>query len=160
MNFVFDLDGVLRDINGYLVGRYYSEYPTKWDWKYRGMNFFEAVANDDYRALLHASITPYLLTAERLLRSVEIWTAQPKHWRAFTEMWIRQNIKSYTLRYLNTEEKREALDEEPDTILIEDCPLFKNYDRIVLIDYPYNNHIECERIRDEGDLEELILDMD
>ena len=58
------------------------------------------------------------------------------------------------IRYMNTAEKRDRLDKEPDTLLIEDCPNFTRYNRIILIDWRYNRHIkEPVRVKTPKQLE-------
>ena len=44
--------------------------------------------------------------------------------------------------FLKCEEKEEKLRLMEDAILIEDNPNFKSYDRIVLIDRPYNQSVK------------------
>ena len=43
---------------------------------------------------------------------------------------------------MSSEEKRRKLDKETDVILVEDYPFFSHYDRIALVDRPYNQQVE------------------
>ncbi len=164
MKIVYDLDGVFRNLSEYLELR--LKVPLSlmletqgWHWTYEGKNIFEWIENDDYRALVYAPAMPYLVIAEKLAAGepLELWTCQPPKWRPYTNIWIGANFKTPpVVRYLNTEEKRARLDRERDTILVEDCPLFKSYERIVLIDWPYNRKIQAERIHNREELKRCL----
>ncbi len=156
MKIVFDLDGVLRDLHGYLINKVGLPYPEQWHFLYNGKNIFEIVKDDYYHSLVYSPGTEYFSVIQEY-SPLELWTCQPPTWRPYTEMWIRENLGSPTKRYLTTEEKREYLDYRKDTYLVEDSPNFSNYDRIILIDKPYNKHIKCElRIHSPKGLEYII----
>ena len=72
----------------------------------------------------------------------EIWTCQPEDWRPYTEEWINYHIGKCKVIYMSSEEKRRKLDKETDVILVEDYPFFSHYDRIALVDRPYNQQVE------------------
>lgn len=155
--FVFDLDGVLRDLNGYLVQVYGGEYPQCWNWEYGGMHIGDAIRKDGYRALVQSPPTHFLKVADGLNAIYEIWTVQPYIWRELTTEWVKRWIGSACLRFFHSSgEKRRMLDQYKDYILIEDSPNFENYERIVLVDYPYNQGVDAQRIKTPGDLDNLI----
>ena len=60
MKIVFDLDGVLRDLCGYLHSEYQVPYPKEWDWSYRDGDMFDWIQKDNYRTLRNAPPLPYL----------------------------------------------------------------------------------------------------
>jgi len=43
---------------------------------------------------------------------------------------------------MTAKEKRKQLDEQKDVILVEDYPFFSHYDRIALVDRPYNQQVK------------------
>lgn len=158
MKIVFDLDGVLRELSQYLVEKYKVPYPKVWDWKYKGKNFWDYAQEDD-NMFLFAPITEYLEIVKKYITEPEIWTCQRDEYREHTTKWISENIsKQCNIFYASTIEKRKMLDRRTDTILVEDNPNFTHYDRIVLIDRPYNQEIKSFlRIKNPKELENLIL---
>ena len=79
-------------------------------------------------------------------------------WREPTLKWIKRHLGCKKIRFLNTQEKRNRLDFLIDTILVEDSPKFDDYNRIALIDRPYNKTIHAEhRITTPQELKELCL---
>ncbi len=57
---------------------------------------------------------------------------------------------------MNTKQKRERLDKNRDLILVEDCPMFSNYERVALVDKLYNRDVKVDyRIRNEQDFKRL-----
>jgi len=143
MKIVFDLDGVLRDLCFYLNQKFDVPYPRDWFWKHKGKDIFDWIKEDRYSCLLYAPITEYFLPISKTTEHFEIWTCQPEDWRKYTKLWIIANIGDCTKHYLDTKQKRERLDREPNTYLVEDSPNFSNYDRIILIDRPYNRHVKA-----------------
>jgi phosphoglycolate phosphatase-like HAD superfamily hydrolase len=156
MKVVFDLDGVLRDLNGYLMKLRGGEYPTKWDFSYNGKSIYECI-NEDLSILYKAPPTGYLSIALSHHPSPEIWTSQPKEWRDHTMSWIREHIgKEYEVHFLKCEEKEDRLYRDEDHILIEDSPNFRCYDRILLIDRPYNQDVKAVRVFGPRHLDNLL----
>jgi len=157
LRIVYDLDGVLRDLNAYLetLG---VPYPQEWDWTHEGKNIFQIIKEDGYKALTGAPETEYCPVVRTYADEIELWTCQPPAWRELTYRWIADHLGRCKVRFLTTEEKKERLDFLIDTLLVEDSPNFKDYHRIVLIDRPYNRHIETEhRIKTPQELKELCL---
>ena len=160
MKLAFDLDGVLRDINAYLNDKYNIPYPKIWFWKHKNKDIFAWVKEDYYRALVYAPITEYFLPIYKWLNGnkIEVWTCQPEEWRKYTRLWLLNHFgEDYQIHYLNTKEKRERLDEHKEFYLFEDNPLFSSYERILLIDRSYNQHIKAQyRIKNKKDLREWL----
>ena len=152
MKIVFDLDGVIRSLNDYFKINYSINYPQVWYWKHKGKGFWDWCDIDKHMAPLNAPPTKYLPVIKKYC--TEIWTDQPVYWRLKTRKWVRKHIGRCRIRYMNTAEKRARLDKEPDTLLIEDCPNFTRYNRIILIDWRYNRHIkEPVRVKTPKQLE-------
>lgn len=143
MRMVFDLDGVIRDLNGYLMHLHGGDYPTEWNFTYgNGKSIFECVA-DDLDILVNAPPTAYCAVMKGHYSCPEIWTSQPDAWRANTTRWINDHIGTdCTIHFLSGEEKEERLRADEELLLVEDSPNFKSYDRIVLIDRPYNQKVK------------------
>lgn len=142
MKIVFDLDGVLRDLNTYVSQRYKCAYPNKWEYKYNGKSIFECI-DEDITILEKAPATGYKSIVKAHYQHVEIWTSQPEHWRVYTMQWINKHLGTGSVvHFLTTEEKEAKLSKEEDTVLIEDSPKFISYDNILLIDRPYNQSVK------------------
>lgn len=159
MRLVFDLDGVFRELNLYLKEKYSVPYPTDWFDKFKGRDIFEWARVDDYHILIEAPPTKYLDVVKRYIKEPEIWTCQPEDWKPYTNEWIDFHIGKCKVIYMTSEEKRERLDKENGCILVEDYPLFTNYDRIILIDRPYNRCVRfgVRRISTAQEFETLFL---
>lgn len=158
MKIVFDLDGVLRDLCGYLNEKLDVPYPKEWIWKHHNKDIFEWIKEDRYCALVYAPITEYFSIVHKTIKNIELWTCQPEKWRPYTKLWINTNIGDCTIHYLDTNQKREKLDKEPNTYLVEDSPNFKHYDRILLIDRPYNRKVSAEtRIHNPKELKQWLI---
>ena len=143
MKVVWDLDGVLRDLSGYIVKKYGGAYPQKWDYICgTGKNIYETI-NADLDILRDSPPTAYCKVVKGHYPTPEIWTSQPKLWRKNTIAWISKYLGCDTeIRFLKGEEKEALLYSEKDTVLVEDSPNFENYDRILLIDRPYNQNVK------------------
>lgn len=160
MRIVFDLDGVIRDINGYLTAKFGVPYPQEWFWKYQDKDIFGWIEADNFAPLVYAPTTDYYWIVKYCFEKPEFWTDQPERWKPLTKLWLDVHFQNYELKYLNNEQKRETLDNNPETWLVEDCPLFSHWDRIVLINQPYNKHIkEAERISNLSDLDKWLWRM-
>ena len=141
MKIVWDLDGVLRDLNGHLVKLYGGEYPTTWDHSYNGRSIYDCI-DDDLNILINAPTTAYFNVMKQHFPSPEIWTNQNENWKYPTMEWIKKHIgRDFEVHFLNCEEKEKRLAEKEDTLLVEDSPNFKSYNRILLIDRPYNQEV-------------------
>lgn len=144
---VFDLDGVLRDLMFYLSRKYDVPIVDNWYWKHNKKDIFDWVDYDKKKVLALAPVTEYYKTIIDNFDFIEIWTCQPKEWMPYTNFWIDAHLKDfidYKIKIMNTKEKEEALYKSKDTYLVEDCPRFKNYDRILLLDRSYNKDIKVK----------------
>ena len=154
MRLVFDLDGVLRDLNTYLQDRLGVPYPQEWFWNHEGRNIFEWIADDGYKALVYAPTTELVLPLVRSGYPIELWTNQPDHWKPYTNLWIQNNIPGAKVRYMTTQEK-ETVAMQEDVLLVDDCPLFKDFSRVLTYHQPYN--IRCDAIRRISDKQDFLF---
>jgi hypothetical protein len=158
MKIVFDLDGVLRDLNGYLHTKFGIPDPQEWFWKHQGKDIYQWIAQDNLAPLVYSPATDYEKIASFNFECPEIWTCQPDDWIPKTKLWLQLHFPQHEVRYLSTNEKRQWLDNEKNTWLVEDSPNFSHYDRILLIDRPYNRHLkDVIRIHNPEELNSWIL---
>lgn len=156
MKLVFDLDGVLRLLYPRLWKKYKIPWPREYIWTYKNKNIYEWVKQDKYKAVRNGIPTQFLSIVKKHIAIPEIWTYQPEDWRKYTIEWLNMHIGKYNIKFYTTEQKREALDMDRDIILVEDCPLFTNYEQIALIDYSYNRDVNTAyRIKTILDFERL-----
>jgi hypothetical protein len=146
MNIIFDLDGVLRDLNKYISKALNVPYPETWDVKYGGKSIPDII-NEDLDLLRNAPPTTYLRVALERCDPVVIWTDQPHVWKWYTSQWIYKNIGvpmcgHVEVRYKDSFQKVIDLSNLENTILIEDSPNLESYDNILLIDRPYNRGVK------------------
>ena len=141
---VFDLDGVIRDLMRYCYDMFNIPEANEWFWKYKNKDIYDWVKEDNYNALLYSKPTKYFSVIKNYSEKLEIWSHQPLKWRSLTKRWLDYHLGDYTIRYLNTSEKRKRLDAHKNLWLVEDSPNFSNYDRIILIDKLYNKNINCK----------------
>jgi len=155
---VYDLDGVLRDLNAYLYDKYCVPDPQAWVWEHRGMNIYDWAKFDELKILTDAPKTKYFDTIMKYSPTPEIWTNQPVGWQGKTLEWIYRYIgEGCKIKFLTGEEKRERLDFLTDTMLVEDSPNFASYKRIILIDQAYNQHnMVYYRVKTPGELNALL----
>ena len=158
---VFDLDGVIRDLNLYLQNKYQIPYPQEWFWTYKGKDIYQWAEHDKLCILNYSPVTEYFgVISEHFLESkkIEIWTCQPEDWKPLTLEWMCKHFGTgYEVKFLNGKEKRLKLDSEPNTFLVEDSPQFEDYKRIILINRPYNKNLNVPmRINNERELERFL----
>lgn len=137
----FDLDGVIRNLCGIDRGNW-----QRWDDRIDGKTVVDYV-NSDLSLLYQAPTTEYYPVICELQR-INIITCQPESWRPYTMAWIsihneRGNI---SVQFVSHADEKLALLNEGD-LLVEDYPLFEDYSKIVLIDYPYNQNVKGEVAR-------------
>lgn len=152
MKIYFDLDGVLRSLSAGI-----GMDPQTWDDLAPDGQSFCAYIDDHLEILSDAPRTKYfdVITGNG---SIEILTHQAMHWRPNTLEWLKKNVaKDYTVHFVNSaQEKLKYLEHG---WLVEDYPKFPReaYDRIVLIDYPYNRGIDAfARVKKPWELETIL----
>ena len=154
MKVAFDLDGVLRELSLHLVDFYGCPYPEQWDFQWNGKSFYKLV--DECDAIRYAPVTSY---AWALSCTGTIWTSQPTKWRGKTKKWIDDNLGKHinVVYFNNPEDKFQCLQDNKDYVLVEDYPNFPNYNRIILIDRPYNQNVNATvRVHNINELQKEI----
>lgn len=148
---VFDLDGVLRPLDEHITEAHGLPYPQHWDWTYNGMDIFALMKYLKYEPLWAAKPTElvdFVNTSPLLIEPIEIWTAQPQDWMKLTVEWIEKYItRPHTTMFFNSVKSKESiLYYKDDTYLVDDYPLFDRYDKILLMDKPYNQSVKASRV--------------
>ncbi len=159
MKLILDLDGVLRDLNKALRNRFNIPwFPDNWNFKYQEQGIF-AWFKKDLTILETAPVTKYFSVIKEYFKDkkVEIWTCQSKEWESYTLRWIKKNFSKADIKILTTEQKEKLLYKTKNCFLIEDSPFFKNYSKIILIDYLYNRHVnDSIRVKTKKDLKKVL----
>lgn len=163
MKYIFDCDGVLRDLNQGLLDKYGVQYPTTWYYKYQGKNIFDWYYND-LNLLEKAPVTEYIDVIKAYGRKLnangellEIWTNQPFNWRSHYSKWIETNMAGVEIKtsFLDGREKYQAI-KNSNNILVEDSPLLPIDSQILLIDRPYNQEVHQIRVKSVAELKDLL----
>lgn len=149
MKIVFDLDGVLRDLQGTVIGECCPEVgdPLVWRWKDKDRHDIFWHVGHDLPILTRCRPTKYYRVPMNF-PDFEIWTVQPKSWRPHTEKWIRKvyhEQEGYLMPikvvyFESSKEKIAMLNMQPETWLVEDSPNLPSYERVILIHTAYNKH--------------------
>lgn len=157
---IFDLDGILRDLIGAFCKDLNLPIPTKWEFKKGDKTIYEWMEEKDYEPLVTSFPTEYYRTIRNNTKDMEIWTDQIPEWRPYTEEWIRIHLGKCKIRYLLTSEKESRLYGLKNTYLVEDCPNFKDYSNIILIDRPYNQNVKApNRMKTPSELETILTSL-
>lgn len=161
MQIVFDLDGVIRDLYGPMMKEDDSTV-VEYDWKNKeGLSVCDLIEQKLER-LEEAPVTEYYKLIKYYINftysPIEIWSHQLPHWQKYTERWINTYFatEKIKLRFLNSQEKYKLLYYE-DKYIVEDYPFFPSYDRVILIDRPYNRNCKANtRIQFPYQLKEFL----
>jgi hypothetical protein len=134
----FDLDGVLRSLTlstfGYEPPEYHHINPS-------GEDLVSICDCFPEESLFKAPATEYLPAALDMFgKELFILTAQYPHWIPFTERWIEHNIGKCTVLNIRAGKKIGFI-KKVNGVLVEDSPLFSNYENVILVDRPYNRII-------------------
>ena len=134
----FDLDGVLRDLCGL-----HSGPAIEWSAKIKGRSLKEHL--EKYPEDLLASKKTKFFDLISARENISIISHQPMFWRSWTDRWLARHFgrREITVIYVPSggDCKLEYL--KPGDWLVEDYPMFSDYSRIALIDYPYNRHVKA-----------------
>ncbi len=156
MRIFFDLDGVLRDLAGFVLG----EEVVYWNQKtIYGKTVPEAVTEKPCEYLIFAPSTIYLDYLKDNFKEVTIISNQPISWRKYTDIWLRVNMPplKYCIIYTDSNSKKLKYIDNCKAMIVDDYPFYENYDRIIILDAPYNRHIKASyRIHDIAELDYLI----
>ena len=158
---VWDIDGVLRDLNKGLRLRYKLPYPIIWDWKDKdGFDVYDYV-NKDLTVLEEAPPTKFVSVLQKYLgkdKYIELWSNQPDSWKPYTIRWLNKYFNKYDIKYFTPIEKEfNLLISEKNMLLVDDYPRFKNYDYVIVVDQPYNQHVICRgRLKHVRQLKDIL----
>jgi hypothetical protein len=158
----FDLDGVIRDLKTPLRG---GDYPSKWEAKMPNGDDVLVYITKNLHILKEAPVTEYFDVIKKYASKnnhITIITRQLRDWRKFTNQWLDEHFENYTVIYVDRpQDKIKYI--KPHDFLVEDFPKFEpwDYQRIILIDRPYNESINDEfcfaRVKKPEDLD-CVLD--
>ena len=119
-----------------------------------------ALVNKDLSILERCQPTEYYTTIRKYYPIPTIWSYQHPEWIKLTTDWLSKYFIDFNLEIKNNDQKFEALHKEDcDVFLVEDYPLYEDYNKMVLIDRPYNQEAKAEiRIHSPKELEKFILE--
>jgi hypothetical protein len=135
---VFDLDGVIRDLSP----RVFGYVPPTWNHKnVMGQNLFEII-DEDPECLVEAKPSIYLDTIRKHVKEPIILTHQLDWWIPYTWEWIKKHLIDMRphILFLAPQVKVEFM-KTHDCFIVEDSPIFPCYEKVLLIDHPYNRHV-------------------
>jgi hypothetical protein len=157
---IFDVDGVVRNL-GIIHEQFKIPRATEWCWKYKGLDIYGWVKKD-YSVLVRAEPTKYVDVVKEFQNgnTLEFWSYQPEDWRPYTLQWLKKHFgNKFIIRYLKPLEKFARLQKYKNVILVEDYPMFPNYNRIALINRYYNKDSKASlRIKTLKDLTRLLYE--
>jgi len=153
---IFDLDGIFRNLVTVIEKEYNDGKPIV-HWYQRGNNgkILPDIIDEDLEILVKAPKTEYFDIIMQYVSFPIIWTYQPIEWRGFMYRWLDKYMDGkYGVVLLNPKQKYDKLKELKDTYLVEDYPKFPSYEKIILIDRPYNQEVDAPiRIKTPEELE-------
>jgi len=153
----FDLDGVLRNLNKSV----YGYEPRGWNEKtIEGLDLLEVI-NQDLSILEYAPIMKYYKVVNDLFPVVKIATCQLPHWITRTNKWIKRRLPNAEVLMFNRgQEKFDYVINEKGGVLVEDSPFFEDYSNVILIDHPYNRHVDAPmRVKTAKQLENILYEL-
>lgn len=152
----WDIDGVLRN----LVGVVFPYEPHEWSEKCNGRSLNQII-DDDTRLLRIAEPFQEYLDVANSFMEINILSAQPPAWRAWTNHWLAAHVTScFEVTYVDKSlDKLNVLN--PGDIIIDDGPFYPEFSQVALIDRAYNRHISAPiRIASKDQLIEFLDGME
>lgn len=158
LNFIWDLDGVARDLSGEVSRRYgEGKQFSSFNDKIKGKTVVEWI-NEDLSILEASPTTEYYEVIKKYFPNPIFWSHQYEDWMLYTEKWLKKHFKDYTIELMDNKTKFEELSKLEDTYLVEDFPFYTSYKNMVLIDRLYNRDVKAPiRIKTPEELENFIL---
>lgn len=160
INIAWDLDGVLRDLTGYLgvTSTEYNNTP-----KIEGLSFEDYLVKYP-EVYVSAPPTQYLSVALKYLPIFILTRYMFLEQILANQLWCYKYFKSdFDIKYAKTpENKLNWLNKDDSNYLIEDYPFNIGHDvpyfnRIILIDAPYNQNIDCNfRAHNPNELQNIL----
>lgn len=160
---LFDLDGVIRDLDG-IVEETYDVKWTDWNGLIDGKNII-TIVSENPRFLVYSLPTQFYGAIMELIPKPIILTHQVAEWQELTKIWMAHYLPGCYYEFLTTAEKIGTLDafntQCADTILIEDHPKidYAKNKMVYMVEKPYNTMSNCpaeRRIRSVGEMYELL----
>jgi uncharacterized HAD superfamily protein len=135
MKIVFDIDGVTRDMHGFLEKKYNFKI-THWNYIHDGKDFWD-MAREYPEIWLDAPVTEYYDIIKKQ-SNLEFWTVQKPEFKELTWQWLDKHFSAFKVRFFKDFQQKHKAVREDNVILIDDFPLFPDYYHILLIDRGYN----------------------
>lgn len=155
MKIVFDLDGVIRDMDKKIF-QLYGFHIIHWFWEYKKLDVY-GLAKKNYSIVRDAPPTKYYSIIKKYYPCPEIWTYQLSDWQKYTLVWLSRHFIKYKIRFLTPYQKYLELRRLRRIWLVDDFPGYSHYNKIILIDRPYNRCINAPmRVKTIRQLEDLI----
>ena len=155
-NIFWDLDGVLRKVTHAFNG---GAWPTVWDQRdSTGRGICDGI-EENFSILTEAPELEYADLA-RECYPLHIVSAQPESWRSYTSKWLDVHFPEAHVKYVTDTQHKLKYLERSKRIMIEDCPNYPDYSRMVLVDRPYNRDIIVPvpvRVKHPDELREVLL---
>ena len=148
----WDLDGVLRD----LIFNF-GCYVDSWDMvNGSGKTVMEHVG-ENLSVLVEAPEAEFASLAREFF-PLHIVSAQPDSWRPYTSKWLDVHFPEAKVKYLSDTQHKLLYLECGTRILIEDYPNYPDYSNIILVDRPYNRHVDVpHRIKHADELRDMLV---
>lgn len=152
----YDLDGVLRDLWAWFRVEEGMPSPREWDFTWKGLGAYEIIRTRGCRPLFEAPPTMWYPYLKSIQPSPVILTSQPPFWRKRTKVWIDKWLPDAKVIYATPSQKIYMLRAFA-WYLIEDSPRLSSYERVILIDKPYNREVKAQwRVRTPLELKSVI----
>jgi len=147
----WDLDGVLRK----LTYAFHGGWPESWDQLIDGKGVVECI-DENLSHLLECPEAEYIEIA-RECYPLHIVSLQPDNWRKNTSKWLDIHLPEAHVKYVTKPDHKLLYLECGTRILIEDIPNFDDYTYIILIDRPYNTHVNApHRVKSPDELRDKL----
>ncbi len=158
MKYVFDLDGVIRDLNTPAFG--YE--PPEWNHKPNGKDLVD-IMNEKLYCLASAPPTEYAGVIKAHISATpgvtKIITCQPEHWKRFAVYWLEsyfaEILHKIDIFFVDSIQEKLQMLFDNET-LIEDYPYFYDFEKIILIDRAYNQGVGKRRVKSPGELKDIV----
>jgi len=166
MKIYWDIDGVLRDLSGTLPKKVqgqldYSENVSKESWHNGGKLLKKYLTP---RSILKAKSLPYIKAAKYFAfdHPLRILSCQNKKWIEPTVKWLYNHLdfaNGIDINFVKANEDKISLIEKEKGFLIDDYPFFKDYSRVIVVDYAYNRKVvgEFARVKSIGQLKRVLI---
>lgn len=136
MKIYFDLDGVTRSLLK-------EQNRENWDDEINGLSVDDYV-NQNLNVLVDALPTEYYDVIKEY-SPISFITCQKKLWIPYTEKWLNKYFEKFSVIYTSTSTEKFKYLSKLDYIVEDHPKLDGYYDKVILIDRPYNQHVNCKK---------------